>query len=100
MRQFGDVNRTDTALSQEGRPVVSEVLVKDPVADVVRKEVLYFDGSAKSKRDLGIDSVEELVSHSSVTHTTKVLTGPVDLSCRGWRRLGSGTRPPSPTCRR
>ena len=62
VRQLGDMNRADAALTQEARPVMLEVLVKDAVADVVREKVLHLDGRAQAERDARVDSARGQVS--------------------------------------
>lgn len=56
MRELGDVNGADAAVSEEASPVVLEVLVKDAVTDVVRQQVLNLDRSTKTESDLGVDA--------------------------------------------
>lgn len=49
MRKLSDMNRTDSILAQEVGPVVLEVLVEYPIANVERKQILDLDRCSKSK---------------------------------------------------
>lgn len=49
MGKLSDVNRTDSILAKEVGPIVLEVLVEDPIANVEGQKILDLDGSSKSK---------------------------------------------------
>ena len=56
MRQLNDMDGRNATLPQVARPVVVEVFVKEAVLDVVREEILHFNGSTKLERQARVMS--------------------------------------------
>src|SRR4051812_35700669 len=51
------MDRADTTLSKEVRPVLLRVVVEDAVLEIIRKKILDFDWSVKPNTHVWIDTV-------------------------------------------